>query len=229
MGDWLRRLGPFLWLGLGLGLVLLFGYQAAVKPLGQTALDGGSKEVQGSTTVGQTFVAPFDGLYRVDVFLSPSGGTDKGDVLFHVRTAPDAGEDLRSGVVNASNVKSAGWFQIEFAPISDSGGKGYYFLLESPSSTPGDTFSASRSSLDRYRDGVYYLDGAPSDGDLAFQIHSQPGLISWMQGLCRLLAQDKPSIWGDPAFYGALFVGYVGLLAAAVRLLLHEGPEEEIL
>src|SRR5690606_29471869 len=115
----LRRLAPYLILALAVGGVLFLARQVAALPLGQGALEDGSREVRGGTTVGQTIVAPFDGLYRVDVYLSPGGRANTADVVLHIRTAPDATEDLASAVVNASTVKRDRWVRFEFAPLPD--------------------------------------------------------------------------------------------------------------
>lgn len=211
------RLGPLLLLGLALAAGLVFGYREAFGPFGQAVVEDASQQVRGGMTVGQTFRAAFDRLDRIDVYLgaAPAGQANSKDVILHVRTAPDATADLRSVVVSGSSVKSDGWVRFDFAAIPDSGGKGYYLLLESPASTTGDALRAARSLQDRYRDGAYYLNGAPAGGDLAFQVYSEPGPLAWARGLAGLLAQDRPSIWGEPALYAVLFVAFLALLGAA--------------
>ncbi len=79
---------------------------------------------------------------------------------------------------------------------------------------------------DRYRDGVYYRDGAPAGGDLAFQVQAQTDLLAWLRGVSRLLAQDKPTFSGHPAFYAVLTAGYLIVLCAALGFLAHGEPEE---
>jgi hypothetical protein len=227
MGRWLRRLGPFVALGLGLGLILFFAYREVAAPLGKFAPASGSQEVQGSTTVGQSFVAPFDGLYRIDVYVGPGTQPNNADMLFHLRAAPGATEDLRFGALSASPVKGEGWMDFQFPPIPDSGGRRYLLLIESPSSTADDALSVSlRSGPAGLRDGTYYLNGVASDGDLALQYYCQPGPVAWLAGLFGMMAQGKPSIAGEPALYGALFAVYAILLAVAAYILVHTSPQE---
>ena len=228
MGSrWPRRLGPFLALGLGLGLILFFAYQEAAGPLGKVAPTSGSQAVQGSTTVGQAFVAPFDGLYRIDVYVGPGAQANKANLLFHLRAAPGATQDLRFGALSASSVKGEGWMEFQFPSIPDSGGKSYFLLIESPSSTSEDALSVSlRSGPAGLRDGTYYLNGAPTDGDVALEYYCQPGPVAWLAGLFRLLGQGKPSISGQPLFYGGLFAVYAILLAVVAYILVHTKPQE---
>lgn len=212
-----RRLAPYGLLLLSLSIVLLSGVGELLKPAGQEIAEDGSQEIRGSTTVGQTFMAPFDGLYRIDVSLGTGGRANTKDLLFHLRTAPEATEDLASGIVNASTLKQDAWTAFEFPPLRDSGGRRFYFFLESPASQPGDTLSVFRSRQNNYRDGAYYLDGALAEGDLTFTIRCRPSPAGWLSGLLRLLARNKPSIWGQPACYGLLFGLYFLLLLLLLR------------
>lgn len=217
MPGFLRRLWPYLLLLVGLLVVLLSGARKTLEPFGQIVAEDGTQEIRDGITVGQTFVAPFDGLYQVDVRLSTGERENTKDLIFYLRTAPDVVEDLAWGVVNASTVSAGDWVTFEFSPIRDSGGQRYYFFLESPESRPGDTLSIFRSRRDRYRDGTYYLDGSPASGDLTFTFRCLPSPAGWFSGLFRLLARNKPAVWGQPACYGSLFGLYFVLLLFLVR------------
>ncbi len=217
MPGFLRRLWPYLLLLTGLSVVLLSGARKSLGPFGQIMAEDGTQEIRDSITVGQTFVAPFDGLYQVDVGLGTGERDNTKDVIFHLRTAPDVVEDLAWGVVNASTVSEDERVTFEFSPIRDSGGRRYYFFLESPESRPGDTLSVFRSRQDRYRDGTYYLNGSPASGDLTFTFHCRPSLAGWFSGLFRLLARNKPAVWGQPACYGSLFGLYFVLFLFLIR------------
>lgn len=228
MVSGLRRLGPLLFLGLGLGLALLFGYRAAFKSVAWVAPEDNWLAITGSAAVGQTIVAPFDGLNRVDVYLRPGERANTTGVTLHVRNGPDATGDLRTVTVTADAITEAGWYAFQFPPIADSGGKRYYLLFASPASNAGTAPDIAGTRQNRYRDGVLYLNGAPATSGLAFQLYSQPDLFQWLAGLGRLLAQDKPGLGGAPAFYAVLFAGFVLLLGAAVALLVAAEPGDNL-
>jgi hypothetical protein len=169
--------------------------------------------------VGQTFVASFDGLHQIDVRLGSGDRAGAQALTLHLRAAPDASEAIRSATLSVAPPASDGWASFEFEPVPDSGGQSLYFSLESPAASSGTRPTVDRALGDRYRDGSYFLNGAPAEGDLTFRIHSRPSLVAWFLGLVRLLAQAKPSFLADPACYGLLLLVYLMLLAAVMHRL----------
>lgn len=222
----LRRLWPYLLLLFSMGSVVVAGIQPALEPLGQTTAGVGAQKIWGSTTVGQSFHAPFDGLHQVSVLLKTGGrGANSSGLRFRLRTDPAATTDLAVVVIDNSTITQDGWVTFEFPPLRNAGGRDFYFLLEAPQAQPETALSALIARRDRYANGSYYLNGMPLKGDLAFSFRARPGLNEWLQGIFELLAHNKPSFWGQPVLYGLLAVIYLALLLLAVRLIAL--PEEE--
>ncbi len=222
MAHWWRRLRPYLFLVLGVGVVILFAGQETLTRFGQFDVDGGALPVMGQSQAGQTFRVAFDGLYEIDLYVGPAAGVGAEPLLFHLRAAADAASDIVAGTITSSGVGSDGWVKLPFAPLRHSQGQSFYFFVESPASAEANAWTVFRSSGDRYRDGASYVNGTQSGTDLTFQLHSRPGAIAWFRGLFALLAQDKPSLWGQPACYGVLFLLYLALLVLLVRRLARE-------
>jgi hypothetical protein len=105
---------------------------ATVRPLG---------ELTGRRQIGQHFVARRDGLYRVDVLVDTYGRCNTRDIIFRLRESPTAEDDLATVRVNASLLLDRGYVSFAFTPLTDSGGKSYYFVIESPESVPGDAIT----------------------------------------------------------------------------------------
>ncbi len=128
-------------------------------------------EIHGSRTVGQTFVAHENGLSRVDVLLATYARKNTHPVIFHLKESPGAADDIATITFSAARVKDNAFHQFKFAPIPDSKGKSYFFALESPQSVPGDAITIWHEPEDVYDEGAMYVNGQPTNGDLAFRTY----------------------------------------------------------
>ena len=128
-------------------------------------------EIYGSRTVGQTFVAHENGLSRVDVLLATYARKNTHPVIFHLKESPGAADDIATIIFSAARVKDNAFHQFKFAPIPDSKGKSYFFALESPQSVPGDAITIWHEPEDIYDEGAMYVNGQPTNGDLAFRAY----------------------------------------------------------
>jgi hypothetical protein len=127
-------------------------------------------EIHGFRTVGQTFVAHENGLSRVDVLLATYMRKNTHPVTFRLKQSPDA-TDIATITINAARVKDNAFHQFKFAPIADSKGKSYFFVLESPQSVPGNAITIWHSPDDVYDEGAMIVDGQATQGDLAFRTY----------------------------------------------------------
>lgn len=194
----------FIWLALGLGLVIVAcsalervempieGQDTHVEPAGQ---------IVGGETVGQTFLARYNHLHRIDVFMSTYARANTHEVIFHLKTGPDAPDDILSLSFNASRVEDYAYRSFTFPPIPDSAGQTFYFYIESPSSVEGDAVTAWIQPQDLYPQGTLFRNGAPAGGDLHFQAHYQGSYWDKATALLNRLVENKPSIWGEKWFY----------------------------
>lgn len=200
-----------------LGFLLILGFsldRIEVEPVGQPTAGTPAGEIHGSIAIGQIFRAPHNGLYRVDVLMATYARENTQDVIFHLRSAPEAEVDLVRIVVNASEIEDNAFHSFTFDPIRDSVGKSYYFFFESPSSVPGDAVTVwGRFEDVYYDDGRAFRNHRPSTGALAFLTYCRPSLLDRGNILLERLTENKPLFWGDKRFYVLLGLLYLALLS----------------
>ncbi len=158
----------------------------------QPAHDGSSPILAPGHAVGQRFRAETDDLCRIDVCV---GSDDRGDapaLVLHVATIDEGTEvassaatrvaaELRQARIAAGPVAEDAWLAAEFAPISDSAGRTFYFWVEcaapdSPARTP-----MTAVTLRTYTGGPgetpptgLHLDHRPVAGSVAFRTFHRP-------------------------------------------------------
>jgi len=175
-------------------------------------LDGGS--------FGQSFTLEYDGLYRVDLYTATYARDNSHPVI--IRIIPgDCGADLqnREGLVHielpSERISNSGPTIITFAPIEGVAGQTLCLTMESPGSVPGDSITVYHHAEDVYPGGQFYIDGAPSGGDLAFIAYTQEAFSPadiWHDFYSRA-SQDAPFFTFYLALLGVLIIA---LLAALV-------------
>jgi hypothetical protein len=100
-------------------------------------------ELIGQMEVGQTVPVEIDGWSSIEIGLATfSGRRNTADVILHVRSDPDAADDIRTVTVNAGDIEDRSWHRFEFQAIAGSSGKNYYVALTSPASTAGNAVTA---------------------------------------------------------------------------------------
>ena len=126
-------------------------------------------EIWGPHTVGQTFVSHRARLSGVDVLLATYARENTQPLIFHLKSSPSSAEDLATIVADPEEIENCVFYRFAFPPLPDSKDRSYFFLLESPTSRPGDAFTAMHCPVDAYPEGRLYIDGQPQEGDLAFR------------------------------------------------------------
>jgi hypothetical protein len=125
-------------------------------------------ELTGKRSFGQRFVARHDNLYRIDVLISTYGRRNTRDVVFHLKTSPEAEEDVARGRVNASLLLDQEYVSFVFDPLPESRGKSFYFYTESPESVPGDGITAwAYPQVELPQAGLYH-NHVEQDGQLVY-------------------------------------------------------------
>jgi hypothetical protein len=198
----------------------LMGYEGQLISVVQNwgALD--DIEVKQDTTIGQTFVAPANGLYRIDVLLLDYGRHNTQPVTFHLRHSLQSTTDLFTQTFMASEVRGPTWLSFHFPPLPESAGQTYFFYLESPASTEGDAITFGGVLRDFYPQGEAYLnDQASSNADVAFRTYyAEITTGQKIRMLAEQLVRGKPAVWGKLGLYGGLLgiylLGIVGFLLA---------------
>ena len=116
--------------------------------------------------VGQTFVAHHAGLSGVEVWMEPGQG-GQGEIHLHLRTDPQATDDLATAVLPLAQVTAPGFYRLSFPPLRDSHGRYYYAFLE----VAGDgTVQVGAGPGEAYLDGALYRDHQPLDAQMAFRL-----------------------------------------------------------
>ncbi len=189
-------------------------------------------EIRGPITIGQTFAAPNNGLYRIDVMMATYARQNTQDVIFHLRQSPEEEVDLAQIVINASEIEDNTLRPFIFDPIPYSAGRSYYFFFESPLSVSGDAVTVWGHFEDQYPNGQGFRNHQHSAGDLTFLSYYRPGLLEKADILLDRLAENKPLFWGDKRFYALLGLLYLSVFAffwveVAGHLADHEKDEHD--
>lgn len=134
----------------------------------QGRLDEATPVIEGTTTVGQTFVSHHSRLAAIEVLLVVYGeaGAPNGELIFHLRTDPTSPTDLVTQAFPTGDLTHNQPLRITFAPLPDSRGQSYYFYFEG---TPGSQVAVWYNSVDAYGEGAAVFNGQPQSGDLQFK------------------------------------------------------------
>ena len=149
-------------------------YQASLPSAFQGIATEPVGEVHGPNTHGQTFIARYPNLNRIDVKLATFGRENHLPLVFHLRrgSLDEANSDIVTLKVQPSQVADDSFYSFTFPVIPDSQGQMFYFYIQSPRSMPGDAFTIWATSDDAYPEGTRTLNGKPAPGDLCFVAYS---------------------------------------------------------
>jgi hypothetical protein len=126
-------------------------------------------ELAGAAQPGQTFVAGHDYLAGVQVLGATYARTLHGPLLFHLKTDPQAAQDLITQELDPTRLANNDYWTIPFPPIARSQGRGFYFYLEAPQTPVGQGGTIWYSETDVYQAGSRMAGREPVPGDLAFR------------------------------------------------------------
>lgn len=117
-------------------------------------------------TVGQTFVANYDGLSGIQIILSPKvSGTGK--ISLHLRADPQSTVDIATASLPVSKVTAAGNYSFFFTPQNVSRRQYYYVYLD----LRGDgAVQVGTADGNTYQDGASYQNTIPQDQQLTFRL-----------------------------------------------------------
>ncbi len=170
-----------------------------------------SPEMAGEAQVGQTWTAPFPGLYRIELFLQPPDSPGGQPVTFHLRPGIGAGPDLWTATIDPEQILAGDPYAVQFEPMRDSKAKTFYFLLESPESRPGEAVQAAYGPGSELEGGSAFLNGRAVPGNLTFQTYYSLRTREKADLLLERMAQGRPSLLSFKGFYVVLAAIY-GLL-----------------
>jgi len=113
-------------------------------------------------------VAKYDGLAGIYFYLSPQK-TGNGEIRLHLRSAPQAADDLAVSLntLAVDALKAPGYYGFFVPAQASSNQKYYYAFLEVTGS--GD-IQVGEAAGDAYLNGALYHNGTPEDAQAAFQL-----------------------------------------------------------
>ncbi len=149
--------------------MILFGVSSQIG-VAQDNANQPAGEIFGDIIIGQTFIAPFSDLNRIDLNLATYDRLNTKDTIFHLRASPSS-PDIVTIKLNAAEIANNQYHRFSFPKIQDSKGKSYYFFIESPDSLPGNAITVWYNGDDIYKEGSAYKNHTPVDGDLTFRAY----------------------------------------------------------
>lgn len=184
----------------------------SVPPWGNISGDGRSAEVAGPVQVGQQFVAPYSGLYRIEVTLEPASVESNLPITFRLDGQSPSSGPLAVGQFHTGDVVAGAPYGIEFPPIRDSAGKTFSFSLDSPQSTPGDAVTAHYDPDSALDGASATLNGEAISGNLKFRTFYSLRTRDKADLLLEKMAAGRPYFLGSKGFYAGLSVAYLIVL-----------------
>lgn len=185
-----------------------------------------SLPVDTGAPVGQRFIAPMPGLYRIDLQLDRDPAAPDQTLTFHLKRDPASPTDLWATTFSSAQVQDGVAYSFEFPVQRDSMGQSYYLSLES--SAPA-TVAARFSSTSSLEGASAYLDGQPAAGNLQFSTYYSLRTRERLDLLLARLARGKPYFLGSKGFYVGLGLAATvvlgAFLAGVARSILSEGKE----
>jgi hypothetical protein len=162
--------------------------------------------------LGQTFVAPRDGLQRIDVLMYRPFLHTTSPATFHLREE-GAQQDLFSFTFDSGETRGWHWQSFRFAPLANSAGQTYYFFFDSPASGPDDALKLGGVEGDLYPNGTALINRHPAFADVAFKtFYANVSLSDKLSALAGKITEHKPSVWGNIRFYVLLALLYLLLV-----------------
>lgn len=203
----------------GVAIILLAGCGPSRLELDseQGRLDEAAPIIEGSTTVGQTFVSHRDRLAAVEVLLVVYGerGATDGKLTFHLRTHPTSARDLATRTFRTGELIHNQALRITFDPLSHSSGQSYYFFFEG---TTGSQVTLWYNTVSAYEHGAALFNGQSRAGDLQFKTFYDYSLAMVARDVMRGIVR-----------YGWLALPLAGLLLLPGYLMLLLGvPAKEM-
>ena len=188
-----------------------------------------------NTRIEQTFLASQNHLARIDFWIDSYRAWDNPfiecrlfELLIDRKPVELSYHELHQQATEVRAKRLNGWLfsphmfnTFAFEPISDSQGKRYLFVMQSPELKRGGSSIILASPKKRLDDDRFVVDGMIKEGDLAFRaLYALPRWQLLQQAFARVALQ-KPAPFSFPFVYSLLFGGYFVLLLLLAWRLWH--------
>lgn len=159
-----------------------------------------------------------------------SSRSDDGAIVVSLKQDPTASEVIASGTLRLDSVEDPAkalrrpyvYRSFAFPSIPDSAGRTFYLSIEAPDSSALAPLLARYHYSDVYADGTRYLDGASTEGDLAFRVHYSTAPMSNSQLLLHRLTHNRPIPFNWPWLYPLLLATYAGSVALVIKAVVQK-------
>lgn len=123
--------------------------------------------------VGQTFLARFDGLQGISVYLNPIQA-DSGEITLELLSEQRSFEPIREAALSVSDISHGGFYTFTFPPLSKSTNQDYFFNIRINGPGIVETGTAPGKS---YLSGAQYINGIAQNSQSTFRLDYAPGLV----------------------------------------------------
>lgn len=199
----------------------------SVPPWGNFSGDDRSAEVAGPVQIGQQFVAPYPGLYRIELTLDPASVQSSQPVTFRLDSQSQSSSPLAVDQFYTGDLLAGVPHGIEFPPIRDSAGNTLTFSLDSPQSTPGNAVTAHYDPDSALDGASATLNGEPVSGNLKFRTFYSLRTRDKLGLLLEKMAAGRPYFLGSKSFYAGLAGAYLIVLGIFVWYIAQSILEDE--
>jgi hypothetical protein len=131
-------------------------------------------QLENGEQVGQSFVARYDGLQGITIFLKPDPN-DLGELSLDLFNRQGDIKPIRSSSFPISDISSSGFYNFVFSPINESTGQDYFYRLALNGSGVVNVGSAPGNS---YLSGAQYYNGLALNSQSAFRLDYAPSIAA---------------------------------------------------
>jgi len=132
-----------------------------------------SPNIYAENIVGQTFIPQRDNISRIEVMLGTYGRENDKDIILSLWAETPGRKLLAEKNFNASTVQNNLFNAIDFHTVPVLKNKKYYFQLQSPQSTPGNSICVWMNGRDIYKHGAFMYNNKEAKGDLVFRVYAK--------------------------------------------------------
>jgi len=190
------------------------------QPINNNVAPTQAQQIRGDIIIGQSFLAPRDGLNRIDIKVQTYRRRNTHDVTLRLLEVPAETNNPLEGLevyrttFNAGTVRDQAWVAFRLPQIPDSGGKTYLITLQSPESDDGNAITVGGIEQNVYLPGTAFLGPVPVMADIAFRTCYQMTAFEKLQTVSNQLTRDRPALWGNISLYVIALTAYLVLVFA---------------
>lgn len=166
----------------------------------------GQQQIWGDQVIGQSFIAPWPNLNRVDILLQTYGRHNTHYVTMRLLEFSPNSDHLEDALerfkstFNAATVTDQEWRTFFFPAITNSAGKTFVVVLQSPESEPGNAITVGGIDKDVYP-GSAFLGSTPIPADITFRACFQMTGLEKSHAFFEQITHSRPLLWGNTFFY----------------------------